>query len=108
MRNYDSKYCVLPKTGKCAIRDGTVLQWKSGINKCDLPEAQFIVDYGHGSIIHKCSGKPVCPTGGKVSNGRRLVISSKCPPMQLKKRFTRTMCKPISLCDVHRISINYN
>ena len=93
MRDYESKYCVLPKTGKCNISDETILQWKSGIEKCDLPEAQFIVDYDEGSIIHKCSGKPICPSGGSFSNGRKVVISSKCPKMQLKKRFTRTMCK---------------
>ena len=107
MRGYSSNYCVLPKSGKCNVSDETVLQWKSGIDKCDLPEAQFIVDYEHGSITHKCSGKPVCPSGGKASNGKEVVISSKCPPMQLKKRFTRTMCKSISHCDILKTSISY-
>ena len=107
MRYYDSNYCVLPKTGKCNISDETVLQWKSGIDKCDLPEAQFIVDYDRGSITHKCSGKPVCPSDGKVSDGGKVVISSKCPPMQLKKRFTRTLCKSISHCDVLLAMICY-
>ena len=69
--------------------------WKSGIDKCDLPEASFIFDRDRGSIIHKCSGKPVCPDGGSTGYGTRIVISSKCPAMKLKGRFTRTICKQV-------------
>jgi len=99
MRNYDSNYCVLPKNGKCEITDGTILQWKTGIDKCDLPEAQFIVDYDRGAIIHQCSGKPVCPSGGLSSYRTKIVISSKCPAKKLKKRFTRTMFSTLHFGD---------
>ena len=69
------------------------MAWQSGIDKCSLPEAEYIVDLEHGSIIHKCSGKPVCPKGGEAAHWVNVVISSKCPAMKPKRKFTRTMCK---------------
>eukprot|EP00795_Rhopilema_esculentum_P015280 gene15280-6491_t len=89
IRSFDENHCVLPETGGCSPDDSTELIWKSGSEKCDLPEAQFIFDPSHGSFVHKCSGKSVCPKGD-VLHATRLQINSNCPKMALKKRFTRT------------------
>ena len=102
-----AKFCVLPETANCNVYDGTVLQWKAGPEKCDLEEAQFQVNFEDGSIIHHCSRKPVCPSGGEVSNGSKLVISSKCAGARPTRKFTRTMCKSISHSYVHETLIKY-
>ena len=93
---HDSRYCVLPKSGGCSPNDSTTLVWKKGSDKCDLPEAQFIFDPSHGSLVHKCSGKPVCPVKS-VTYGVGVMISTACPKMVLGNRFTRTQCKSIFL-----------
>ncbi|XP_065054894.1 uncharacterized protein LOC135683537 isoform X1 [Rhopilema esculentum] len=89
IRTHDSRFCVLPKTGGCSPNDSTTLVWKSGSDKCDLPEAQFIFDPSRGSLVHKCSGKPVCPVRS-VTYGVGVMISTACPKMVLGNRFTRT------------------
>ncbi len=90
IKSFDGLYCVMPKSGACNVTDNTALIWKQGINNCDLQEAQFIFDKSSGSITHKCSGKPVCPKDGSNGYSTPIVISSKCPAMQLKRNFMRT------------------
>ena len=92
IRSYDAKFCVLPGSGGCSPDDETVLKWRGGSEACSSPEAQFVFDVDHGTIIHKCSGKSVCPAGGSDAYGTRIVISSKCPANAVTQGFRRTIC----------------
>ena len=54
------KFCVQPKRASCQIPDGTGLIYKSPAD-CSKEYQKFV--YDDGLLMHKCSGKYVCPQG---------------------------------------------
>ena len=54
------KFCVQPQRASCQIPDETALIYKSPAD-CSKEYQKFI--YDDGVLIHKCSGKYVCPRG---------------------------------------------
>ena len=54
------KFCVQPQRASCQIPDETALVYKSPAD-CSKEYQKFI--YDDGVLIHKCSGKYVCPRG---------------------------------------------
>lgn len=54
------KFCVQPQQASCQIPDETALVYKSPAD-CSKEYQKFI--YDDGVLMHKCSGKYVCPRG---------------------------------------------
>ena len=54
------KFCVQPQRASCQIPDETTLVYKSPAD-CSKEYQKFI--YDDGVLMHKCSGKYVCPRG---------------------------------------------
>lgn len=84
------KFCVQPQRASCQVSDGTILIYKSPAD-CSKEYQKFI--YDNGVLMHKCSGKYVCPRGGRVDWGANLVLSSNCDPENAK--FERTPGKSL-------------
>jgi len=84
------KFCVQPQRASCQIPDETALVYKSPAD-CSKEYQKFI--YDDGVLIHKCSGKYVCPRGGRVDFGANLVLNSNCDPENA--RFERTPGKSL-------------
>lgn len=76
--------CITPNITDCtSVPDGTKLIYKSMPDKNCNHERMLFVHHSDGTLIHKCSGKKVCP--GKDG---KLVVSSDCEAETSK--FTRT------------------
>jgi len=54
------KFCVQPQRASCQIPDETALVYKSPAD-CSKEYQKFI--YDDGILMHKCSGKYICPRG---------------------------------------------
>ena len=66
--------CLTPDITSCQnVPDGTRIKYKTAVNNdCNHPHMMF-VHQSDGTLIHKCSGKKVCPR-----NDNNLIISSNC------------------------------
>ncbi|XP_057304821.1 uncharacterized protein LOC130641845 isoform X1 [Hydractinia symbiolongicarpus] len=83
---YHREMCVTPNITSCSgdIPDGTKIMYRTMPNyDCDHEHMQFIYK-PDGTLIHKCSGKNVCPS----DDGQYWIISSACDAEASK--YTRT------------------
>lgn len=88
----DSTFCFQPKEGGCIPEDDTTIVLRREVH-CNTPESDFVFNPRIGSIIHKCSGKPVCLQHGIGIPGTKLVVSSTCRTPEIGYGMKRTYCK---------------
>ncbi|KAK3716436.1 hypothetical protein QZH41_016844, partial [Actinostola sp. cb2023] len=82
IRSYGG-YCIQPKSGDCnPIKDTNTwshaLIFKRADANCSANYMNFLFD-SDGIIIHKCSGKIVCPQGKYPTRNKKLLLMDKCP-----------------------------
>ncbi|XP_029206895.2 uncharacterized protein LOC114970596 isoform X2 [Acropora millepora] len=88
-------FCLQPeRPARCDVVDNTRLVYYKA-DKCD--EKFMYFTHKDGVLTHSCSGKRVCPRGGKVDWETPLVVSSTCPVNASKfQRTPNKTLRPVS------------
>lgn len=71
------EFCLVPESASCDPPDNTRLVYRK---EAECTASFMYFTYKGGVLTHSCSGKRVCPQGGKVGWGTPLVVSGTCPP----------------------------
>ncbi|XP_068727258.1 uncharacterized protein [Montipora capricornis] len=71
------EFCLVPESASCDPPDNTRLVYRK---EAECTASFMYFTYKGGVLTHSCSGKRVCPQGGRVGWGTPLVVSGTCPP----------------------------
>ena len=85
-------YCLEPETGGCNAADNTALVLRPLSSYCKTNVSNFVFNPKNGSLLHKCSGKPICSKSGD-KGGSPMIVSSGCVKSAATNQIQRTFCK---------------
>ena len=85
-------YCIEPESGGCQPADNTFLVLRPTSTYCNNGFSKFVFNPAAGTLLHNCSGKPVCSKDG-YKWGHKMVLDTSCPKTDLRSQIRRTLCK---------------
>ena len=82
--NYGTGRCFVPQSLSCEPETTNIIL-TSDVSDCSKPYAIFSYDFEKGSLVHHCSGLPVCVSdsiGAAVQIAASCVVQSKSTQVQ--------------------------